>query len=554
MNEIKLYKIDLQRMLYSKLSMKPYLGKRGYSIYKESLSTQELDKVKKELTVKPFVPKSSVPMKAFPIYRESSQKLYVPRYYGFDKFTIPDDIRVPCGMDLGEGISFKGSLRDYQNTISDKFVASAHELGGGLLEVDTGLGKTVIALNIITRLKKKTLIIVHKEFLMDQWIERIGEFIPTARVGKIQGKKIEIDDKDICIGMLQSLSMKDYESNLFDSFGFTIIDEVHHLGAEVFSQALSKIITTYALGLSATMERKDGLTKVFKMFMGPIVHTEKRDTKGATIFVKVVEYQNDDEEFSQVKHDYRGNPMYSSMITKLCAYTHRTEMILNVLKYLRTSQPAQQVMILAHNKSILTYLHDAIKERNIASVGYYVGGMRKEALKESESKQVIVATYSMASEGLDIKSLASLIMATPKTDIVQTVGRILRAPHDEPTIVDIVDQHDLFRRQYSQRKRFYMKQKYEITKANGSEFRETNQNINWKTLNASKSRGDYANKTSTHKQIQKQKHSILDHVKIFANDESKTDLSAFGDAISEDDDLDEVQKTPKCLISFGDLY
>ena len=97
-----------------------------------------------------------------------------------------------------------------------------------------------------------------------------------------------------------------------------------------------------------------------------------------------------------------------------------------------------------------------------------------------------------------------------------------------------------------------MKQKYEITKANGSEFRETNQNINWKTLNASKSRGDYANKTSTHKQIQK--HSILDHVKIFANDENKTDLSAFGDAISEDDDLDEVQKTPKCLISFGDLY
>jgi hypothetical protein len=68
---------------------------------------------------------------------------------------------------------------------------------------------TVLSLNIIAKLKKKTFIIVHKEFLMNQWIERIQQFLPGARVGKIQGQIFDIDDKDIVIGMLQSLYMKE---------------------------------------------------------------------------------------------------------------------------------------------------------------------------------------------------------------------------------------------------------------------------------------------------------------------------------------------------------
>ena len=79
--------------------------------------------------------------------------------------------------------------------------------------------------------------------------------------------------------MLQSLSMKDYDSSIFEEFGLSIYDEVHHMGAEVFSQALIKVNTNYCLGLSATMNRKDGLTKVFKMFLGDVVHVEKREMK-----------------------------------------------------------------------------------------------------------------------------------------------------------------------------------------------------------------------------------------------------------------------------------
>jgi superfamily II DNA or RNA helicase len=120
------------------------------------------------------------------------------------------------------------------------------------------------------------------------------------------------------------------------------------------------------------------------------------------------------------------------------------------------------MIVLAHNKNLLTYLHDAIKSREIASVGYYLGGMKEEHLKQSESKKIIIATYAMASEGLDIPSLTTLVFATPKTDITQSVGRILRTKHSSPLVIDIVDQHDIFKQQWEKRKAYYIKNNYKV--------------------------------------------------------------------------------------------
>jgi len=330
---------------------------------------------------------------------------------------------------------------------------------------------TVMGIDIISKMRLKTIILVHKEFLMNQWIERITEFMPDARVGKLQGKVIDIEQKDIVIAMIQSLSMKEYNVDLFKCFGLMIIDEVHHMGAEVFSNSLCKVVTPYTLGLSATMERKDGLSKVFKMFLGETIHVEKRDTSEQSVLIKTLQYKVDDDEFNSIKYDFRGNPQYSSMITKLCNYNNRSEFILDYINYTLQENPKQQIIVLGHNKSLLKYLYEAIGHRNIAngSVGYYVGGMKEKDLKISETKQVIIATYSMASEGLDIKTLTTLVLATPKTDIIQAVGRILRVKHSQPVVIDIVDSHEVFQRQYQKRKAFYRKQKYKIIETNNSE-------------------------------------------------------------------------------------
>ena len=439
-----------------------YLGQKGYTIPKNEISIEQQKQIKKDLTIKPFVMGSPMnDAKVFPAYRESSNKLYLPHYYGIANLGPPKEYKIPEGDDIN--LVFNGTLRDYQEPVVNKFVKHCQDAkyGGGLLELYCAWGKTSASLYIITQLKKKTMVIVHKEFLMNQWIERIQQFLPGARIGKIQGPIIDIDDKDIVIAMLQSLSMKEYPASVFESFGFTIIDEVHHISSEVFSNALFKIVSKYMLGLSATMNRKDGTTPVFKMFLGDVIYKSKRDNDRA-VLVRAIEYKVDDDDFNEVKLDFRGKPQYSTMISKLCEYNRRSEFILSVLCDMLKEESNKQVMILAHNKNLLKYLHDAVAHRNIATVGYYVGGMKESALKQSETKKVVIATYAMASEALDIKTLTTLIMATPKTDIEQSVGRILREKHSSPLVVDIVDSHDLFKNQWRKRKTFYKKENYKI--------------------------------------------------------------------------------------------
>jgi superfamily II DNA or RNA helicase len=248
---------------------------------------------------------------------------------------------------------------------------------------------------------------------------------------------------------------------------------------------MMKVNTTYTLGLSGTMSRKDGLTKVFEMFIGPVVHKEKAESEHKVV-VKGIVYSVDDEVFNETQYDYMGNPKFSTMISKLCNYNRRSEFILRTIAAELELNPAQQIMILAHNKTLLTYLHDAITARKIGEkavldagtqaqgitglVGYYVGGMKEAALKESEKKKIIIATYAMASEGLDIKTLTTLILASPKTDVCQSVGRILRQKHSSPLVIDIIDGHDIFMSQWYKRRKYYKSQDYKILVCDNTEY------------------------------------------------------------------------------------
>lgn len=472
------------------IRLKSYIGKKGYTIPKAELPKGEEEFLKKDLFVKPFVPGAQFgnpndQSAAFPVYRENNNKMYLPRFYGIQRYGVPDRCDIEEGDDID--VPFELSLRDYQVKIVDiycNYVSkplskdNTQPGGGGILEVPCGRGKTIMALNIISKLKKKTLILVHKEFLMNQWIERMNDFLPTARIGKIQGPAFDIEEKDVVIGMIQSLYDKEYPSNAFSSFGLTIIDEVHRIGSEQFSRTLFKTITPYMLGISATVERKDKLTKVLYMFIGGKIYEEKRE-EDDPVCVRAIEYKSDDPEFNNVELDYRGNTKFSSMIVKLCAFGPRSDFIVNVLRDLLEEHPENQIMILCQNKSLLTYLYEAINYREIASVGYYIGGMKQVKLQETETKKIVLATYAMAAEALDIKTLATLVMVSPKTDIVQSVGRILRVKHKHPIIVDIVDMHENFQKQWLQRRRFYKKCNYRIRMIDSKKY--TNMMLDWET-------------------------------------------------------------------------
>ncbi len=454
------------------ISNASYLGKKGYTIPKALLLKEDEEYLRKELFVKPEVIGAnfgpSDENSAFPVFRENANKFYLPRFYGVQRYGLPPRSEITEGSNIN--VTFTKPLRDYQEKIIGiytKYVntpicsGSANVGSGGILEVPCGFGKTVMALKIISNIKKKTLIIVHKEFLMNQWIERIAEFLPGANVGKIQGQVFDIDGKDIVIGMVQTLYDKEFHPDAFSTFGLTIIDEVHRIGSEQFSRTLFKTITPYMLGISATVERKDKLTKVLYMFIGDKIYSEERKNDDL-VCVRAINYVANDTEFNEVELDFRGNPKYSTMITKLCSYGPRSDFIIRVVGDLLKEDSEKQIMILCHNRSLLTYLYEGITHRDLASIGYYVGGMKQNALQETEQKQIVLATYAMAAEALDIKTLSTLIMVTPKTDITQSIGRILRVKHANPIVVDIVDKHDIFQNQWVQRRRFYKKCNYRI--------------------------------------------------------------------------------------------
>jgi len=473
-----------------------YLGKRGYTISKSTLSKEDEVKLREELMVAPIIFGATEKPTPFPVYRESSSKFYIPRFYGIAKYGMPSTCELPPGDPIH--VPFTKLLREYQDKIVDVYMRyvdtpiclDAQQRGGGaILEVPCGRGKTVMALKIISLLGTRTLILVHKEFLMNQWIERIAEFLPSATVGKIQGPILDID-KDIVLGMIQTIYNKDFPPDTFARFGLTVIDEVHRIGSEQFFKTLLKTTTAHMLGISATVDRKDKLTTVLNMFIGDKIYTETREDEDP-VCVRAIDYKSNCSEFNETETDFRGKPKYSTMITKLCAFGPRSDFIVMILSDLIKESPSQ-IMVLCHNRSLLTYLFEAINHRGFATCGYYVGGMKQVKLQETEGKQIVLATYAMAAEALDIKTLSTLVMVTPKTDIIQSVGRILRVKHESPIIVDIIDSHDLFQNQWAKRKAYYKKCNYRIIRTNNTKYGD------WKTVYEPKLKQDDLSDDLTH--------------------------------------------------------
>lgn len=474
-------KFQLKPDYKENVRIQSYLGKKGYTIPKIALEAEDLVQIKETLLLKPFVPGPQQKEEtAFPVYRENTAKIYLPRFFGIERYGLPNRSELGTGESID--CAFTKDLRDYQHKIINIYLdhvrkpiisGSPSDCGGGaILEVPCGKGKTVMALKIISEIQKKTLILVHKEFLMNQWIERIAEFLPSARVGKIQGQTIDIEGKDIVIGMIQTMYNRDFTQEFFDPFGLTIIDEVHRIGSEEFSKTLFKTVTPNMLGISATVERKDRLTKLLYMFIGPKIYSEDRKDDDV-VQVRGIEFGSNDPDYSTMEYDFRGMPKYSTMITKICAFGPRSDFVVRIIDDLLKENPENQIMVLAHNRSLLSYMFDAIQHKigeQRGSVGFYVGGMKEKDLKITEGKRIVLATYAMAAEALDIKTLSTLVMATPKTDIEQSVGRILREKHANPIVVDIIDSHDLFKNQWKSRKTFYKKCDYRILYTNSTKY------------------------------------------------------------------------------------
>ena len=431
----------------------------GYQRIKDS---SELA-LKKALTVRPFSIVKPQFQPKYPVYHEDKKYLYLPKHFGIERYgEVPSLRDVPETAELHW--TFAGSIRPAQLPVVNSFLfPQPHD---GIISLHTGGGKTVCALYIASRLRLPTLVVVHNSFLRDQWIDRVKAFLPNARIGRVQADVCDVADKDIVIVMLQTLSMKELNVDLFKPIGLVIVDECHHIASEVFVQALPKVTSKYMLGLSATPDRKDKLMYAIHWFLGPLLYkSDTGDSVDTKVNVEVYEYQNDDADFNEIVTSSQGMVSVPIMVNKLTACADRTAWLCRIIEDVMDTD--RQMLVLSdrvqHCEDLLAGLTPELQEKACILSTAVKSDVRTEYCK---TKGILIATYSMCREGFDVPSLNTLLMATPRPDIDQVVGRILRVEKKgrlvHPLIIDIVDPQ--FRRQFGQRNSLYKKREYRVPK------------------------------------------------------------------------------------------
>lgn len=414
------------------------------------------------LTLQPVV-SSVCPAKPKPmqLYTQVKGILYLPRFAGLLSLGLPPpgrDFRV-LGERMHDATQFTGVLcaaNPPQIPAVQATLQQLQALGGALLVLPCGFGKTVCSLSIAATLHRRTLILVHAEALGAQWVDRIHAFAPHAKVGKIQQDVVEVDGCDFVVAMIQSLIKRDYPLAVLQSFGLIIVDEAHHVAAPMFSKALPKLPARYVLGLSATPNRADGCGVALEYLLGPTVFRARRVHEQVT--VRILTYTRGAEEELVNR---QGKPLCSTMLTNIATDLTRTQWLCDLI--LEQARAQRNILVLSDRLDQLSMLEQLlVQHAPHTTVGRVVGGAAAKSREKGFAASIILSTYTYASEGIDIPRLDTLVMATPRGNVEQTIGRILRPfpAKPVPLVLDIKDPFSLFTAMAWKRHRYYKSQGY----------------------------------------------------------------------------------------------
>jgi superfamily II DNA or RNA helicase len=325
-----------------------------------------------------------------------------------------------------------------------------------LCEAPTGSGKTVSFLDAAAEYGRTTLILVHLERLMGQWVEEIHSKlgVPYSKIGQIQQGKCQFAGMDFGVGLLHSVVRRQYPSDFYRYWGVAAFDEVHKMGSPFFSKAIGKFPAAVTVGLSATMKRKDRTERVFMHHLGPVRVKSTAAALPMTVHV--------------MRHVNRG-PLWGvehgAVMQCLSRNQYRNAFLVGIIK--RFYETGRQALIVGESVEHLQRLMEMSKEIGIPSsvMGQYTaqtnsyvevvekGRRRRKIVKSKASAsdlddvkanaQLIFATYGMLTEGIDIPRLDAGLDATPRGQATQIIGRIRRPMPGKkhPIWVTVLDVH-----------------------------------------------------------------------------------------------------------------
>jgi superfamily II DNA or RNA helicase len=479
------------------------ISRKGVSI--SSYLLQDLNIVKKVtnyFTIK--IPTMTGYIKRVPNFTHDAKNMrYIFPRFGFLEYLKTNfrNYTITCKIGLGEHplheFKWTGVFKNNQpiianhimdNIFNDKMSKACKS--GTILNLQAGQGKTFLAMGLMEKLQRKTLVVCHNKTIMYQWVTELKKSYPNNTVGQYYGEKKE--DGDIVVGIINSLLMSPMQNKngevspqtFFRKFGYVILDEVHEYCANTRKNIYSLANATYMLGLSATPdERSDGLDQVTVWNCGEVL-----------VAKDLIGYTEDDIPFkgevTMVK--YTGHPdftklitnkaldivSFSEMVSQICNDYYRTHLIVKLVYELRKSN--KNIFIFADRRTYLEQIReeldrfkiineiwcDDVAKSNIKSMRL-VGGAKAEEIKFAEdNSNVILTTYQFMGTGKSIPKMDSIILTTPrKRKSKQFIGRIFRLGSNYSIIrkiIDIVDWSCCFKSQWYARKKYYDSQSYEI--------------------------------------------------------------------------------------------
>lgn len=430
----------------------------GYVV--EAPTPAQLTLARRHLTVAPAATLPQPFPKKFRVFAEAGGRLRVPRFWGLEHLGGAAPYAGPAGEPMAPGAAaFRGALReDLRQPEAARAVLRSFESsgGGGVLVLPTGFGKTTVALWLAAQLGRKTLVLVHKDFLKQQWIERVAQCLPGARTSVVQGPAADTGG-DVVVAMIQTVITRAFPPGFWDPFGLLIVDEAHHVAAECFSRAMAGLSFARVLGLSATPTRKDGLTRLLHWFLGPVAFEARREN-ATNVAVHVLEYTCERYQ-GPVPVNRRGDVCFTGLISALVDDADRTRRVAEAAE--AQARAGHDVLVLSHRRAHCQALAAELAARGV-DAGLYLGGCR-----EVPASKVLVATYALTSEGFDCPRLSALVLATPASDVVQACGRILRGggASGTPTIVDVLDRWGPCWAQAAKRRAYYRRAGFSVAGA-----------------------------------------------------------------------------------------
>lgn len=328
------------------------------------------------------------------------------------------------------GYTFTGTLREEQIEVRNKCVNYLNTTGSCLLSMYPGFGKTAIGIELSTRIRLRTIVVVNRIVLLNQWKDSINKFCPDAKVSTCY---TEINDCDFLI--VNAINVEKIVDTV--CFGLMIVDECHMIVTETLSKCLLSVTPKYLLGLSATPYRSDGMDLLIDMYFGLNKIVKSLYRKHIVYVVRTG--------FTPImKIGRNGKPDWNSVIQSQSESVERMEMINKLVnKFIN-----HKFLVLCKRVEQAKLVKECISE----PVSVLYGSLNTY----DQSSRILVATVQKAGVGFDDNTINALVLASDLQEyFIQYLGRCMRRPDVEPIVFDLVDNNCILEKHFKERIKVY---------------------------------------------------------------------------------------------------